>query len=111
MKLHPLVFYESVPRRHLHSFPTRRSSDLAVFDVDGRSSRGAGHDFDEIIAGANLWNVWNSKELQLFRIPRSEEHTSELQSRFDLVCRLLLEKKNDGHYIRRDLDRITCPHA
>src|SRR5699024_11728638 len=29
---------------------------------------------------------------------RSEEHTSELQSRFDLVCRLLLEKKKDlGH--------------
>src|SRR5699024_11628727 len=27
---------------------------------------------------------------------RSEEHTSELQSRFDLVCRLLLEKKNHG---------------
>src|SRR5699024_2158723 len=27
---------------------------------------------------------------------RSEEHTSELQSRFDLVCRLLLEKKNQG---------------
>src|SRR5699024_11401349 len=27
-------------------------------------------------------------------ISRSEEHTSELQSRFDLVCRLLLEKKN-----------------
>src|SRR5699024_12851569 len=26
---------------------------------------------------------------------RSEEHTSELQSRFDLVCRLLLEKKNE----------------
>src|SRR5690349_24246667 len=28
--------------------------------------------------------------------PRSEEHTSELQSRRDLVCRLLLEKKNDA---------------
>src|SRR5207249_9631211 len=28
-----------------------------------------------------------------FKITRSEEHTSELQSRFDLVCRLLLEKK------------------
>src|SRR5699024_12117263 len=27
-------------------------------------------------------------------VERSEEHTSELQSRFDLVCRLLLEKKN-----------------
>src|SRR5699024_12037304 len=29
---------------------------------------------------------------------RSEEHTSELQSRFDLVCRLLLEKKNKHDY-------------
>src|SRR5437868_11130016 len=29
---------------------------------------------------------------------RSEEHTSELQSRFDLVCRLLLEKKNPYKY-------------
>src|SRR5690349_23981797 len=28
--------------------------------------------------------------------PRSEEHTSELQSRRDLVCRLLLEKKKQG---------------
>src|SRR5699024_12825872 len=37
--------------------------------------------------------------LSVFRVVsvvvvRSEEHTSELQSRFDLVCRLLLEKKN-----------------
>src|SRR5207249_8388505 len=30
------------------------------------------------------------------RSTRSEEHTSELQSRFDLVCRLLLEKKNSS---------------
>src|SRR5699024_12221894 len=29
------------------------------------------------------------------RLARSEEHTSELQSRFDLVCRLLLEKKKE----------------
>src|SRR5437868_11664688 len=29
-------------------------------------------------------------------VTRSEEHTSELQSRFDLVCRLLLEKKKDN---------------
>src|SRR2546427_6531060 len=28
---------------------------------------------------------------------RSEEHTSELQSQSNLVCRLLLEKKNNGH--------------
>src|SRR5690242_9917029 len=30
------------------------------------------------------------------RRPRSEEHTSELQSHVNLVCRLLLEKKNDS---------------
>src|SRR3989440_2962741 len=32
------------------------------------------------------------------RNPRSEEHTSELQSRSDLVCRLLLEKKKNNLY-------------
>src|SRR5690349_22107834 len=32
---------------------------------------------------------------------RSEEHTSELQSRRDLVCRLLLEKKNKNNPINR----------
>src|SRR5256884_7382383 len=30
---------------------------------------------------------------------RSEEHTSELQSRLHLVCRLLLEKKKENHYL------------
>src|SRR5207249_11816323 len=39
---------------------------------------------------------------------RSEEHTSELQSRFDLVCRLLLEKKNTtAGSIRRGTRRMT----
>src|SRR5437868_12655405 len=33
---------------------------------------------------------------------RSEEHTSELQSRFDLVCRLLLEKKTSNYSMRRN---------
>src|SRR2546422_2944398 len=32
------------------------------------------------------------------QIPRSEEHTSELQSRLHLVCRLLLEKKKNYHH-------------
>src|SRR5699024_12465800 len=32
---------------------------------------------------------------------RSEEHTSELQSRFDLVCRLLLEKKKEDEQTQR----------
>src|SRR5207249_7175170 len=35
----------------------------------------------------------SSKKKALLSEDRSEEHTSELQSRFDLVCRLLLEKK------------------
>src|SRR5699024_11776789 len=37
-----------------------------------------------------IWGVWHAP---LILLGRSEEHTSELQSRFDLVCRLLLEKK------------------
>src|SRR5699024_12652954 len=35
-----------------------------------------------------------------FFFRRSEEHTSELQSRFDLVCRLLLEKKKNKSRIK-----------
>src|SRR2546428_6138684 len=38
---------------------------------------------------------------QLVQMDRSEEHTSELQSRSDLVCRLLLEKKNRSNNICR----------
>src|SRR5437588_7236523 len=37
-----------------------------------------------------------------FRSARSEEHTSELQSHSDLVCRLLLEKKKDTAHNRRE---------
>src|SRR5699024_11866386 len=37
---------------------------------------------------------------------RSEEHTSDLQSRFDLVCRLLLEKKKIYLYRKRSMS--TC---
>src|SRR6267378_7193635 len=40
---------------------------------------------------------------------RSEEHTSELQSRRDLVCRLLLEKKNNEPFQRPDNDSPTSP--
>src|SRR5699024_7888829 len=42
----------------------------------------------EVARKAESVAVWDDE-----RILRSEEHTSELQSRFDLVCRLLLEKK------------------
>src|SRR5699024_11922848 len=40
------------------------------------------------------------KKIVLLDQARSEEHTSELQSRFDLVCRLLLEKKKTHIPIR-----------
>src|SRR5690349_18890420 len=42
---------------------------------------------------------------------RSEEHTSELQSRRDLVCRLLLEKKKrgDGGHVRSGADGAGAP--
>src|SRR2546430_3922955 len=44
---------------------------------------------------------------------RSEEHTSELQSQSNLVCRLLLEKKKDRHPVgsctHRDLLRVILP--
>src|SRR5437016_7448557 len=40
---------------------------------------------------------------------RSEEHTSELQSLTNLVCRLLLEKKN--HNYLRSANVITCPRG
>src|SRR5438105_6797941 len=39
----------------------------------------------------------------VYSMPRSEEHTSELQSRVDLVCRLLLEKKNKKLHAQNEL--------
>src|SRR5437868_9657474 len=47
-------------------------------------------------------------------LQRSEEHTSELQSRFDLVCRLLLEKKKNTrawHLLRTISDSAASPSA
>src|SRR2546430_3987957 len=54
----------------------------------------------------------SSKCKSMKRVPRSEEHTSELQSQSNLVCRLLLEKKKtDIHnllpYLARD--RTAAP--
>src|SRR5688500_19872028 len=82
--------------RDLHSFPTRRSSDLAARYTDAvtvtrrpgrivkpstRIERGHWSANRGVVVGADAVGV------------RSEEHTSELQSPCNLVCRLLLEKK------------------
>src|SRR5207249_11385603 len=97
--------------RDLHSFPTRRSSDLTW---ERKMSRGPlpalRRRSPEALAGGRwlgggLLSVSAEADEAVVvegdrpHLPgrldrlRSEEHTSELQSRFDLVCRLLLEKK------------------
>src|SRR5438132_10139622 len=82
--------------RDLHSFPTRRSSDL-----DDDRSRKQERDLDRRVR----------KRAARARAPRragrSEEHTSELQSHSDLVCRLLLEKKKSAIGQRQPANFIT----
>src|SRR5256885_5215899 len=54
------------------------------------------------------WKLPRVSACQLDAIDRSEEHTSELQSPCNLVCRLLLEKKKDTHM--RDCPIPTHDH-
>src|SRR5207249_9809620 len=49
----------------------------------------------QVGARGGVWRGAGVGERRHTRRARSEEHTSELQSRFDLVCRLLLEKKKN----------------
>src|SRR5947209_11267305 len=72
-----IFFMKNSNHTELHSFPTRRSSDL------GRGTSGASRPRQS--AQCRLWPSATATS-------RSEEHTSELQSRQYLVCRLLLEK-------------------
>src|SRR5690606_41545671 len=85
--------------RDLHSFPTRRSSDLERLLCLTDTLRPA-----EVHAALALVGIPQLARAQVHRLSggefqrallarRSEEHTSELQSRENLVCRLLLEKK------------------
>src|SRR5436305_5002980 len=96
-------FYCSRHRRHLHSFPTRRSSDLLRRVLIANPKVLAAWE-DLTPLARNEWICWvllpkkaetRSQHIQRVQIRavRSEEHTSELQSRPHLVCRLLLEKK------------------
>src|SRR5206468_11927495 len=49
------------------------------------------------IAARTMYLARAERLLEKFACARSEEHTSELQSRSDLVCRLLLEKKKQNN--------------
>src|SRR5690606_41526810 len=87
----PFFFYSYGDHRDLHSFPTRRSSDLTgPRRPRSRCSGGA----PAPATSTTSRPAARRPSATLRR--RSEEHTSELQSRENLVCRLLLEKKNNN---------------
>src|SRR5205814_9418137 len=98
------------PPAHLPPFPTRRSSDLSSASMTtscgrDRSTRcstspGSGTGtmvsplpFTQCARKSGTVRPAGEKKSIVGRVPRSEEHTSELQSLRHLVCRLLLEKK------------------
>src|SRR5205814_10352172 len=95
------------PHPSLHSFPTRRSSDLGLASVRQdasscpRGRRTGPGPSSPALAPTHSPPAWPTRpERQTSpprtpagTAPRSEEHTSELQSLRHLVCRLLLEKK------------------
>src|SRR5207247_7072419 len=96
-----------LPRPSLRSFPTRRSSDLdplpalvlVVFPVVTMAFLKPA--FQPALAQAGHPHANGAEQVVpgqavISGFFRSEEHTSELQSRVDLVCRLLREKKK-GH--------------
>src|SRR5690606_41698720 len=93
--------------RYPHSFPTRRSSDLSTpmksLDASQETLKAVGDtlEADRFFGAVGAWRSWAEQYDRIAAYhfaailfsPRSEEHTSELQSRENLVCRLLLEKK------------------
>src|SRR5206468_11957658 len=94
----------SLHRRALHSFPTRRSSDLGRVRESPplpastptawpSERRSPAYWVTPICCARSDWPASRASSRRNRDYPRSEEHTSELQSRSDLVCRLLLEKK------------------
>src|SRR3712207_8685512 len=83
------------PRSTLFPYTTlfrSRAVERGINWVDTAAVYGLGHS-EELVARA-LKGLSESERPYVFR---SEEHTSELQSRQYLVCRLLLEKKNIDH--------------
>src|SRR5690349_22683596 len=88
-------FFFSSRRRHTRSLRDW-SSDVCSSDLELR--HGEVSEFQNVGIGVFIENdgfhlIRNQAFLRAITVTRSEEHTSELQTRRDLVCRLLLEKK------------------
>src|SRR5699024_12180509 len=97
-RLHPLSLHDALPIYVNWRCPSgevdivaARDGALVFFEVKTRTSTRFGHPL-EAISAAKLARM---RRVAGAWLARSEEHTSELQSRFDLVCRLLLEKKKN----------------
>src|SRR5690606_41998588 len=94
-----LSFCCSRHHRALHSFPTRRSSDLKFRNIPSMEIQlnpfwdGGVACKDDCVKSYDPIPQRTVHRGPNRLLVRSEEHTSELQSRENLVCRLLLEKK------------------
>src|SRR5437588_9777094 len=89
-------------------------STLFPYTTLFRSARSQSSDLAASRSAGKIPVHWRRKALCPGIFPalrRSEEHTSELQSHSDLVCRLLLEKKNRQtlSHIRPSLPNVTAP--
>src|SRR3989344_4716119 len=91
-----------------------RVRELLKVPLQGMMERGErvlliGHSMGSVIAYDALWELWHAAGRRE-RIDRSEEHTSELQSHVNLVCRLLLEKKKQKKKSRKKLPQPHTSH-
>src|SRR5690606_39878972 len=111
MPLRYFVLSFSSAHPYLHPFPTRRSSDLfSARSTSQRSiiamrrslpvrwTRPRGRRRSVICSISRSSHRYCRSSSAIHSSFRSEEHTSELQSRENLVCRLLLEKKKHTTY-------------
>src|SRR5205814_10196431 len=103
VRMTSIFFFSAAEHRDLHSFPTRRSSDLASESCRAGAGGRSVHrtrTANEVPSGvATRCSEGASRGVckSSFQFDsRSEEHTSELQSLRHLVCRLLLEKKKNN---------------
>src|SRR5690606_40140177 len=105
------LFYLYGDHRDLHSFPTRRSSDLLVHkNAQALQIHAGGHIGTQVLKIRPPLEQSSNRPVGFPKDLRSEEHTSELQSRENLVCRLLLEKKKNKSHRRRSpaSSRTAC---